>query len=808
MDTLRRDIVFSLRVLAKRPGFTLIAALTLAIGIAANTTIFTLINGVLLRPLPYPHSERVLSLWTSYAAAKGQPDIFSPPNYLDVAARSKTLEAVGGSTSFSFTLAASNGAGEPEYVPGIRMTASTSNVLGVQPRLGRWFTAKEDEQAEPVAVLSDSLWRRRFNADPAAVGKTILLNGRNFTIVGVLPPQIGYPSPQTQIYTPISFTAEDKAANNRGNVFLDVIARMREGVSISEAEAELRTIAQTMSTESALNTGIEMGAITLQNSLVGNVRPVLLALWVAVAFMLAVGCANVANLLLMHAAGRQREFALRRSLGATHVRLVRQLLTESVLLAGFGGFLGFIMQAWATPALAARLPKNFFQTGLELGFDSRVLWFTAGVSMLTGILFGLAPAIGAAGGELAKALREVERSGGSQGQRRMGRLLVVAEVAAVLVLLVGAGLVLRSLDRLHSVNPGFRSGNLLVWQMFLPTARYPDANAQRTFYGRLLDQVESLPGVQGVGLAQPLPFGPIDIVNDAGFRIAGLPDPAPDQMPQALITRATPGYFGAMSIPLLEGRVFTKQDGETSTSIVISESLRRRYFPNSDPLGQRILLGSRRLEMQIIGVVGNVKHNNLRNGLRPEFYLPLTRFTPGAAGLVVRSGSGVSKAAITALQERVWSVDSAMAGNLVSPVDTLLDASLAPDRIATALFATFAGATLALALVGVYGVLSYSVRQRTREIGIRLALGASPRFVLKMVLGEAFRLAALGVGSGLIAAFILSRYLQTLLFEVKAYDPATYVIAAISLPLAALAAAYIPALRATRVDPATSLRAE
>ena len=491
-------------------------------------------------------------------------------------------------------------------------------------------------------MLSDALWRRRFHADPAIVGSMLLLNGRSFRVIGVLAPQTGFPSLQTQIYTPISFTPTDRAAPNRGNVYLNAVGRLREGVSAAAAEAELQTIAAALQSESPLNAGIQMGATSLQESLVGNVRPMLLSLWAAVAFMLAVGCSNVANLLLTHAAGRQREFALRRSLGATSGRLIRQLLTESILLAGFGGMLGFLLQAWATPVIVAHLPNNFLQVG-ALGFDPRVLWFTAAISMLTGVLFGLAPAAGSTRGELAQALRAGERGGGSSSQRRLGRMLVIGEVAAVLVLLIGAGLVLRSLGRLSALSPGFRSRDVIAWQMFLPPARYPNADSQRSFYGRVVEQVQSLPGVQSAGLVQPPPFGPVAMVADSGFRIAGRPDPAPEQMPQALIARVSAGYFQTMEIPILRGRVFTGQDTDTSTSVVISDALRRIYFGNEDPVWPAAAAGSRRLEMQIVGVVGDVKHNNLRNTFRPEFYLPLARFTTGACALVVRSSKAARR---------------------------------------------------------------------------------------------------------------------------------------------------------------------
>ena len=803
MGTLSQDVVYALRVLGKRPGFTLIAALTLALGIAANTTIFSLIDGVLLRALPYPEADRLLSLWTSYPASNGQPDVFSPGNFLDVAARSRTLEAVGGFDDANLAL---SGAGEPESLPGERITASMARVLGIAPQLGRWFTAEEDDSGQAVAVISDSLWRGRMGADPRVLGRTLVLNGRAFLVTGVLPPHAGFPSMLTQIYVPISFTPDNRQA--RGNVFLNVTARMRPGVSLATARAELRTIAASLAQSYPnVDSGIQMGADPLQATMVGNVGPTLIVLWAAVAFMLAVGCANVANLQLAHVTSRQREFALRRSLGATNARLVRQLLTESTVLAGIGGALGLAMSAWAVPAMAAQLPKAFPRLR-EVGLDARVLWFTLGISLLTGVMFGLAPAVGSARRDLARVLREGSAGAGhGVAHRRLGRMLVAGEVAAVLVLLVGAGLVLRSLVRLSAVDPGFRTRGLIAWQMFLPPVRYGNPAAQRTFYRNVLEQVGSMPGVQSAAFAQPLPFGPVDEVFDTGFAVAGRPNPDAAHLPQALIARVTPTYFSTMGIALRRGRSFTEQDGETSQTVVISETLATRYFAGQDPIGQHLLLGRQRLEVQIVGVVADVKHLNLRADTRPEFYLPLARFTPGAAGLVVRTPMDPA-ALLPALQRRVWTVDAAIPGNLAAPLERVLYGSLAPARIATSLLSVFAGITLVLGLVGVYGVLSYSVRQRTREIGIRLALGATQGEVLRMVLGEALGLAAAGVTLGLAAALLLSRYLESLLFGVKAGDPATYVVAALAVPCAALLAAYQPARRAMRVDPAASLRAE
>ncbi len=805
MDTLRRDLAYAIRTLLRKPGFTAIAVATLALGIAANTAIFSLVNGVLLRPLPFPHAERLLNLWTTYAESHGQHDIFSPGNFLDLQAHSRTLEALGAYTDFSFTL---SGAGQPEFFPGIKMTASTAQVLGIAPQLGRWFTAAEDSDNQPVMVLSNALWRNRLAADPHILGRALQLNGRAYTVVGVLPPAIGYPSLLTQIYAPISFTPEDRAS--RGSIFLNAIARLKPGVSPTQARAELATLAAQMAKAYPdVDSKLLMGADSLQDSLVGNVRDMLIVLWAAVAFMLAVGCANVANLLLTRAAARHREFALRRSLGATNARLIRQLLTESLVLALAGGVAGLALAALAVPAMASQLPASFPRVR-DIAVDGQVLWFTFAISVLTGVLFGLAPALSSARRNLAQALREGGDRGGTGAHQRIGRLLVVAEIAAVLVLMVGAGLVLRSLVRLSSVDPGFQARGVVAWQIFLPPSRYPDATAQRAFYRDVLDQVRSLPGVQSAALAQPMPFGPLDLVNDGGFAIAGRPVPTPEQMPQALVTRASPDYFATMKIPLKRGRAFTPRDSEAGPPVsVISETLARRYFPGQDAVGQRLLLGGGRLAVEIVGVAGDVTHNNLRNAIRPEFYLPMMhpRIIRGNAGLVVRT-AGDAATLLPALQRRVWTLDNTLAANLAGPVDRFLYASLAPARIATVLLGVFAAITLMLGLVGVYGVLSYAVNQRTREIGIRLALGAPPAGVLRMVLREALGMSLAGVALGVALAFPLARYLDSLLFGVSGADPLTYTAAAVAVLCAALLAAWMPARRATRIDPALSLRAE
>ncbi|HEY1336613.1 MAG TPA: ABC transporter permease, partial [Bryobacteraceae bacterium] len=631
MNTIRQDFAFAIRLLVRRPGFTIVAALTLAVGIAANTVIFTLVNGVALRPLPFPHPERLVSLWSIYASSNGQPDIFSPPNYLDVAARAKTLDAAGGYDEINFALA---GAGEPESVAGVRMTASMTRVLGVPPQLGRWFTEAEDRGGERVALLSDSIWRERFGGDRGVLGRTLALNGRAYTVIGVLPPGIGFPSVLTRLYTPMSFSPDELAG--RGSIFLNVVARVRSGVERPKVEAELSAIASSLAHDyPAADEGLRMGTVPLARDLMGDARTIVLVLWAAVAFLLAVGCANVANLLLTHAVARRREFALRLSLGAGGSRLIRQLLTESLALAAVGGILGLALAYWALPQTLALLPRNFPRVR-ELRLDSTVLWFTFGVSIVTGLLFGLAPALGLVRRDLAQSLREGGAGAGrGVSHRRLGRVLAAGEVALVLVLTIGAGLVLRSLWRLSAVDPGFPARGVAAWQLFLPSARYPDGASQRAFYRNVLEQVRALPGVESAGLGGPLPFGPVNLIEDGGFRIEGRTEPSADRMPQALFTRASAGYFAALGIPVKRGRVFDTRDHESAApAAVISETLARRYFAGQDPVGRRLLLGRGRLPAEIVGVVGDVKHNSLRSVTRPELYLPLPRFPQASAGLV------------------------------------------------------------------------------------------------------------------------------------------------------------------------------
>jgi putative ABC transport system permease protein len=803
MTTLRQDIVYAWRVLSRKPGFTVITALTLALGIAANTTMFSLISGVLLRPLPFPDSQLLVRLWTSYpVASNGEPDVFSPGNWVDVAARAKALEAVGAYTTSNFTVTRTT---RPESVEGLRMSASMARVLAVSPRLGRWFTDLEDNGSAAVVVIGDRFWRSRFNADANVLGRTVIINSRACVVIGVLPPGIGFPTLTTDLYAPISFTPEEKAS--RASIFLDVAARLGPGMLLEKARAELHAIAAGLAKSYPEDDkGIDMGAIPLQRDIVGDIRSVLLVLWAAVAFMLAVGCANVANLLLTHATGRRREFAVRRALGATDLRLARQLVTESLVLAAVAGAIGLTAAVWAVPFMASHLPASVPRFR-NIAVDGGVLWFTAGISILTGILFGLAPALNFASGNLGQAMREGGDRGGT-AHRRFGRALMAGEVAIIFVLLIGAGLVVQTLVKLSRVDPGFQAHNVAAWQIFLPAERYKTAAERVSFYREALDRVRAVPGVESAALVMPLPFGPVDVTLDMSFAIVGRPELSPERWPVANITHASAAYFETLGIPLRAGRYFSSADTATSAPVVvISEALARRHFAGQNPLGQHIVASKRGPAFEIVGVVGDVHHNNVRSASRPEVYLPLERAPASGAGIVVRA-SGNPAALLRAVQQRVWTLDPDLAANLAAPVEQILYDSLAPARLAAILLGGFATITLVLGLIGIYGVLSYGVAQRTREIGIRIALGATRQEVLGMVLVEAAGVALAGAALGACAAAALSRYLKTLLFGVSALDPKTYAIVAIALVTAALAAAFAPARRATLVDPAISLRAD
>jgi putative ABC transport system permease protein len=807
LSDLSQDLRFGVRMLLKNPGFTVIAIIALALGIGANTAIFSVVNAVLLRPLPYKNPERLVMVWEDNSKQGFPRDTPAAPNYLDWRDQNHVFEGMAAMVDISVNL---TGTGEPERIDGRRVSGSLFELLGVQPQLGRIFRSEEDQLgANGVVVLSHGLWQRRFGGDPDVVGKPINLNGKSFTVVGVMPRTYQFPTRTDQFWIPIAFDA--KEAKQRGNHYLEVLARMKSGVSLQQAQAEMTTIATRLQQQyPETNTGIGAVVTPLHEHLVGDIRPALLILLGAVAFVLLIACANVANLLLARAAVRQKEIALRLALGASRTRMTRQFLTESVLLSALGGSVGLLFSVVGLNLLKRFIPPNISQVQ-AIGIDARVLVFTLLISIATGLLFGLAPAVQMANSDLNDTLKETGRdsAAGRHGNRIRG-FLIISEVAVSFLLLIGAGLLINSFIHLRHVDPGFRSEKLLTMKIVLPETRYPDKQGRSLFYDELLRRIETLPGVVTAAVATDLPL--TNTGNSLGIAMEGRADPAPDRMPIIITRVVSPGYFKTMSIPLLDGRVFTEGDKSDSPPVVIiSETMARRFWPNEDPLGKRIKVGrstSSRPWLTVIGVVKDVRQYELIIEPKPQMYVSYQQaefFEPRA--LVIRANFDPLSLAGT-VRQTVWEIDKDQPVSDISTMEEVIADSVARQRFSMWLLGIFAGLALVLAAVGIYGVMSYSVAQRTREIGIRMALGAQRSDVLKMTIGGGLRLVLMGAAIGLVAALVLTRVMSSLLFGVSPTDPLTFVSISIVLISVAVLASYVPALRATRVDPMFALRYE
>jgi putative ABC transport system permease protein len=807
LGDLSQDLRFGMRMLLKNPGFTVIAIMALALGIGANTAIFSVVNTVLLRPLPYKNPERLVMVWEDNSKQGFPRDTPAAPNYLDWRDQNHVFEGMAVMVDISVNL---TGTGEPERIDGRRVSASLFELLGVQPQLGRIFRSEEDQLgANGVVILSHGLWQRRFGGDPDVVGKPINLNGKSFTVVGVMPRTYQFPTRTDQFWIPIAFDA--KEAKQRGNHYLEVLARMKSGVSLQQAQAEMTTIATRLQQQyPETNTGIGAVITPLHEHLVGDIKPALLILLGAVAFVLLIACANVANLLLARAAVRQKEIALRLALGASRTRMTRQFLTESVLLSALGGSVGLLFSVVGLNFLKRFIPPNISQVQ-TIGIDARVLVFTLLISIATGLLFGLAPAVQMANSDLNDTLKETGRdsAAGRHGNRIRG-FLIISEVAVSFLLLIGAGLLINSFIHLRHVDPGFRSEKLLTMKIVLPETRYPDKQGRSLFYDELLRRIETLPGVATAAVATDLPL--TNTGNSLGIAMEGRADPAPDRMPIIITRVVSPGYFKTMSIPLLDGRVFTEGDKSDSPPVVIiSETMARRFWPNEDPLGKRIKVGrstSSRPWLTVIGVVKDVRQYELIIEPKPQMYVSYQQaefFEPRA--LVIRANFDPLSLAGT-VRQTVWEIDKDQPVSDISTMEEVIADSVARQRFSMWLLGIFAGLALVLAAVGIYGVMSYSVAQRTREIGIRMALGAQKSDVLKMTIGGGLRLVLMGAAIGLVAALVLTRVMSSLLFGVSPTDPLTFVSILIVLISVAVLASYVPALRATRVDPMFALRYE
>jgi putative ABC transport system permease protein len=803
MDTLGQDLWLAFRKLRKSPGFTLIAVLTLALGMGANSAIFSVVDAVLLRPLPMADSERLVRVYSVSRSDKGSS---SALDFRDMREKNRSFQELAAADGAELNL---TGAGqEPERLQGAQVSAEFFQVLGVQPQLGRVFLSGEDQPGNSrVVVLGHSLWKRRYGGDPAVLGKSLDIAGQPYTVVGVMRPGFDFPS-KAQLWIPLTWEGELLAPIRRGAHWLDVYGRLAPGVSLEQAGADLVALTKALEAQyPQTNTGFSARVLPLRDDLVGDVKPALLLLLGAVGLVLLISCANLSNLLLARAVGREGEISVRLALGATPGHIVRQLLVESLVLAVLGGVAGLLMASWSLDALVAFGPKDIPRLD-EVAVNGQVLAFSAGLSVLTALLFGLFPALQAARVELGHSLRDVGRS--STGVRHRARnVLVVSETALAVVLLVAAGLLLKSFVRLQQVDPGFRSDHVLTLGLALPESTYPQGGeVTEAFYDRLLERVRALPGVRAVAATHHLPLNGRNTTTS--IRDMSRPEPAPGQLQLAQVRVVTPGFFEVMRVPLERGRLLTAQDAVTGTrGVLISEEAARRYWPGEEPLGRTVELGmsfgNGMMGGEVVGIVGDVRHQGVAKEPFPEVYVPYGQARASDMSLIVRTeGEPLALAASVRAEVRALNKDLPVAN--VRALETIVGDAVAQPRFLMALVGIFALLALMLAALGLYGVVTFAISQRTRELGIRMALGADARSVVRLVLGQYLQLTALGVGVGLVLAFVASRLLTGLLYTVAAADPWAYVGVTVLLVGVALVASFLPAYRATRIDPAIALK--
>lgn len=805
-----QDLRFAVRMLVKQPGFTLIAVCTLALGIGATTAIFSVVNAVWLRPLPYPEAEQLAFVAHENTKRPGAFEL-TPASYLDLRQQSKSFEHFAAYFSRDFNL---TDAGEPERLRGQIVSGALFPLLKVSPVAGRTFTdADEQAGATPVVILSHELWQRRFGAKADLIGQTLRLDEQSYTVVGVMPPGFDFPDKETELWSPMTLLAN--AASDRGSFYFFGIGRLNPGVTLKQAQSELDGIGQNLARAfPRSNTDLGFRVVALHENLVSGFKQALFVLLGAVLFVLLIACVNVANLLLARGAVREKELAVRAALGAGRLRLLRQLLTESTLLAFCGSALGLLFAFWGLKLLKLINPEG---TGAiprldEVSLDFRVLGFALGVACLTGILFGLAPALQISKPDLQHTLKEGGRGfTGARGQRLRG-MLVIAEVALSLVLLIGAGLLIRSFVRLQNVDVGFNPQGLLTMRVEMSEGKAQETERRVSFYQAVLERVQALPGVEAVGIANAAPI--ITPGMRAGIVLEDKPDAPPGQPYLANNRVVSPDYFRTLGIPLFKGRLLSAQDNaQAPAAVLINQAMARRYWNDEDPVGKRFKLGARATNtpwLTVTGVVGDIRQAGLDNAPFPEFYTP---FTQGHARwavprvLFVRT-AGDPLSLVAAVKDQIWAIDKDQPIWAVRTMEEHVERWLGPRRFNLWLLGVFATLALVLASVGIYGVISYAVSQRTREIGVRVALGATQRDIVKLIVGHGLTLTLCGVAVGLIGAVFLTRWLATLLFEVSTTDPLTFAVIPALLTAVALLACWIPARRATKVDPLTALRQE
>jgi putative ABC transport system permease protein len=810
-ETLLQDLRFALRMLRKSPGFTAVAVLTLALGIGANSAIFSVVYAVLLKSLPYPQAHRLVMVYENVYLPNYQNDRneVSPGNFSDWTRQNTVFESMAAYRNRSFNL---TGIGEPLRIEGELVSASFFATLRVDPTLGRGFTTEEDRPgASHVVVMSDGLWKSHFGSDAQILGKNIFLDGESYAVVGVAPPGFHFPDLDDQLWVPIALPPAER--ENRGSHYLEVFARLRSDATLKQAQAEMSVMARHL-TElyPNSNTGQTVNVVSLQEDLAGPVRPTLLVLWGAVGLVLLIVCANVANLLLARASARQREIAVRLALGASRSRLFRQLLTESTIFALLGCAFGLLLARWGVGVLKLLATSHLPRTD-EFTLNTTVLVFSATIAIFAGLISGLAPALQTVRGNVQDTLKSGSRESAAGSPLRLRNLLVVVEMGLGVVVVIGAGLLLRSFLQIEHVPLGFEPQGVLTFRAIPRGEKYSQPSQRTAFYQQAIERMDALPGVKS---AAAVTFIPLTFVRGSkGFTIEGRAPTAPGQIPMAGYDVVTPGYFATMRIPLREGRDFSWSDTpQTQPVVIINEAMARTYWPQEDPLGKRIRQGSlddKQLPwLTIAGVVGDIREFDPLTPARPTMYFPIAQF-PHSGGLlrdwVVRA-AGDPLPVASSVRSAVWNVDKDMPVTKVRTMEEVRSLSIASQRLNLLLFALFAALALVLATVGIYGVMAYSVAQRTREIGIRIALGARSNNVLGLVLAQGFRLAALGLFLGLMAAFVLTRLMASMIYGISSTDAATFVTVVLLLASVALAACYIPARRAMHVDPMVALRYE
>lgn len=792
-----QDIRHGVRTLLKQPAFTLVAVITLALGIGANTAIFSVVNAVLLRPLPFKDSERLVMVWNKGAeAAGGDRTPLADADLLDWRAQNKSFESIGALQNATLNF---SGGDVPEQLPAALVTANLLSVLGVGVQLGRDFVPGDEQTGSPrVVLLSDKFWRSHFGADPKIVGRTISVNGVSTTIVGVMPAQLNFPNQNVQLWRALQW----EQPTRRGPYYLTGVARLKPGLPIEQARAD------SVSMTSSFDHGnFRFNFLPINTYIVGDVKPALAALLIAVTLVLLIAAVNVANLTLVRAASRVKEISIRTALGASRGRIVRRLLTESLLLAVAGGACGTLCAVWGVSILVKFAPENLPRSN-QIKIDGIVLLWTALISLLTGVVFGLVPAWQSSRLNLNEVLRDGGRGTTESAGRRRGRsILVVAELALAVMLVTGAGLLIKSLWRLEQVDLGINPAHVLTMQFALRGQRYLEPGPVREFDERLVEQIKALPGVQAAAISNTLPPEDTDFSSD--FAIEGRA-PTKDLTQIAYFNRVSSDYFEALGIQILSGRSFTSADKTgTPRVVLINETLRRRFFPGEDPIGKRLNLSIGAPDWtQIIGVVGDVKYNGMADEVQPAIYQPTTQEPAWDASLVFKTNLANPLSLAPAVRNEIKKLDPDLPITRVATMEQRLSDAVAQPRFRTTLIALFAVVALLLACVGIYGVISYSVTQRTHEIGIRMALGARTGDVLRMVIRQAIVLAVVGVTIGLAASFAITRLMSNLLFGVTATDPLIFVATALVLTTTALLASYLPARRATRVDPLVALRYE